>query len=125
MIKSGRARNFILFSLYFLLLWTGQLSSARAALAGGFLTPWTAVMYLCVFSRGYIWLLVLKEMDLIKAYALSSINFLIIPLLSRFFLREELDLKYLTGALLIIPGILLFASGEKRHSAVSAKAAKS
>ncbi|MBB6479768.1 hypothetical protein [Spirochaeta isovalerica] len=125
MEKSGPARNIILFSLYFLFLWAGQLSSGQAALRGVFLNYWTALMYLCLFFRGFIWILILKKMDLIKAYALSSVNFLIVPLLSRFFLKENLELKYLLGASLIIPGILLFALGEKRQSSAGVKAVRS
>lgn len=80
-------------------------------------------MYGCLFSRAAVWFLILKEMDLIKAYALSSVNFLVIPLLSRLFLGEILQLKYLFGALLIIPGILLFALGEKKNHALSGEVA--
>ncbi|MBN2657112.1 MAG: hypothetical protein JXR86_08635 [Spirochaetales bacterium] len=125
MDRTGPARHIFLFILYFSFLWGGQLSSAGAALEGNFLNFWTGLMYVFLLSRGFLWVLILKEMDLIKAYALSSVNFIIIPLLSRFFLHEDLELKYLIGAIFIIPGILLFALGEKRNSTASVRTVQS
>lgn len=106
-------RKAFLFILYFLFLWAGQLSSAAAAGRDSLISPYTFLLYLFFFSRAFVWFFLLREMDLIKAYSISSLNYFLIPLLSRFFLGEQLRIQYFIGSLFITGGVILFAMGEK------------
>lgn len=115
MQKNTIGNNYILFTLYFLFLWGGQLSSALAARGVSSLNPYVILLYVCFFSRAVIWFFILRKMDLIKAYTLSSFNYLIIPFLSYFILGEALQWKHLLGGLFIAGGIILFAAGQQKR----------
>lgn len=108
-------KNTLLFLLYFLFLWGGQLSSARSALEASMVNIYLIPLYFCFFSRAIVWFLILKKMDLIKAYAISSINYLFIPILSFIVFGELFNPKHIVGGLLIITGIIFFRVGEKKQ----------
>lgn len=108
-------KNSLLFLLYFLFLWGGQLSSARSALEPVVVNIYLIPLYFCFFSRAVIWFFILKKMDLIKAYTISSINYLFIPILSFFAFGELLNPKHFIGGLFIITGIIFFRVGEKKQ----------
>jgi drug/metabolite transporter (DMT)-like permease len=102
----------LLFVLYFILLWGGQLSSKRASEELTLVNIYFIPLYLCFFSRAIVWFLILKNMGLIKAYTISSINYLFMPLISFFIFGELLQSKHFIGGLFIISGIIIYRVGE-------------
>ena len=55
------------------------------------------------------WISVLRRMDLSLAYPFLALNFVLIALVSRFFLGEEVPLLRWAGILIIVGGILVVA----------------
>ena len=53
------------------------------------------------------WVYVLRHFPLSKAYMFMGLTFVFVPLLSYWFLKEPLNLRYLAGAAFIILGIWL------------------
>jgi drug/metabolite transporter (DMT)-like permease len=72
-------------------------------------------LYFFFLSRAIIWFLILRNMQLVKAYTFSSINYLFIPFLSHFLLGEDLHMKHLYGGLFIVVGIVVYRIGEERR----------
>jgi len=54
-----------------------------------------------------LWIYALKLVPLNVAYPLMSLAFVIVPILSYFFLREVIEYKTLLGTLVIILGLLI------------------
>jgi len=113
----------VLFLLFFLFQWGGQLSAAAASRSG---EPWSLYLipvYICIFSRGAVWLVVLRDMKLGTAYSLSSLGYLVIPVLSYIVLKEPLVQTRTLGGLMILAGITLFGLGEQKRRAPAGAAA--
>jgi len=53
------------------------------------------------------WVLVLRHLPLVKAYPFMALAFIVVPLLSHFFIGETLDIGYFIGAILISVGIVI------------------
>ena len=75
-----------------------------------FLNPYIVGAFLLTFAYGLVWILVLKRMDLSFAYPLTSLSFVLIPLISHFFLGEQLTLVKIVGALFILFGVFCTTS---------------
>lgn len=58
-----------------------------------------------------IWIAALRELPLRLAYPVSALAYVVVPLLSHFFLNEPLGFRSLAGAALIIAGIAVATSG--------------
>lgn len=101
-----------LYILYFLFLWGGQLSSYWLSLEDSLINTYFVLLYIFFISRAVTWFLILRKMDLIKAYTISSINYLFIPLLSYVVLGEHIEPKHIIGGLFIITGIIVYRFGE-------------
>jgi drug/metabolite transporter (DMT)-like permease len=54
-----------------------------------------------------VWIYLLREVALSKAYPFFALSFVIVPLLSRIFFNEHLDKSYLAGITLIVAGVIL------------------
>lgn len=104
----------LLFILYFAFLWGGQLSSKMASSEISMVNYFLIPLYICFFSRAIIWFIILRNMDLIKAYTISSFNYIFIPFISYYFLGELIQLQHLIGGLFIITGIIFFRIGEQK-----------
>lgn len=115
----------LLFTLYFILLWCGQLSSAMAAQGSSVVNIFMIPLYFCFLSRAFVWFLILRKLDLIKAYTLSSINYLIIPVLSFFVLGEPFDMKHILGGIFIITGIIIYRMGEGKLKLITRDVSRS
>ncbi len=74
------------------------------------------LLYGCFILRGFIWLFILRDMELGLAYSLSSLGYLIIPLLSLIVLGEPFRENFVPGGLLILAGITLYGRAEQRLS---------
>ncbi len=123
MQKNTTGKSYFLFIIYFLFLWGGQLSSALASKGESSLNLFLIPLYFCFFSRAVIWFFILRKMELIKAYTLSSLNYLIVPFLSFFVLEEPLLMKHLLGGVCIAGGIILFSAGEQKKISLRAGSA--
>ena len=85
---------------------------SRVGAKGQFLSAYLNMNTLC----GYVLLLVvtvisviaLREVPLKTFYALASLNFVIVPMMSWKFLGEEISKKQFSGICLIIVGIVIF-----------------
>ena len=58
---------------------------------------------------------ILRDMKLVTAYSLSSLGYLVIPVLSFLLLGEPLQMKHGYGGVLILAGITLFGLGEQHR----------
>ncbi|MFA5514951.1 MAG: EamA family transporter [Desulfuromonadales bacterium] len=58
-----------------------------------------------------LWVWVLRSVPLNVAYPFMALAFFIVPVMSWFFLGEDLGVRHLFGNLLIISGILVIAHG--------------
>ncbi len=108
-------RKVLLFILFFLFQWSGQFFAAAASRSNSPFSLYLIPMYCCLFIRGGIWLYLLNEMRLGLAYSLSSIGYLVIPLLSYLILGERIQIKHLSGGALILAGITLYGIAEQRR----------
>jgi drug/metabolite transporter (DMT)-like permease len=54
-----------------------------------------------------LWIELLRNTDLSKAYPYMGLSFLIVPALSYVLFQEKIDFMYLVGALLIFVGIVI------------------
>lgn len=57
-----------------------------------------------------LWIYVLKSVPLIYAYSFMALTFVMVPILSIFFLGEQVNSRYIIGAALIILGLLVVQS---------------
>jgi len=57
------------------------------------------------------WLSLLRTVPLSRAYPLLALNFILVPLLSRIFLGEELGRDYLAGTVFLLLGLALIWGG--------------
>ncbi|MBG1233588.1 EamA family transporter [Aestuariivirga litoralis] len=62
---------------------------------------------LLYFLATCLWVLVLRDLALSKAYPMMATSFLLVPALAYFQLGESLGAKQLVGLLMIVGGIVL------------------
>lgn len=55
----------------------------------------------------FLWVWLLQQFELARAYPFFALSFTFVPLLSWIFFKEALDLRYVFSVLLICGGILL------------------
>ena len=90
---------------------TGQilfkLASGRGSLMEIFLSPvfWVAIVLYGVVTL--LWVLLLREIDLSRAYPILAGTYVLVPIASMLLLGEKLEWSYGLGVALIIVGIVL------------------
>lgn len=104
----------LLFILYFAFQWSGQYAAGKLAEEGSSL--FYILMYGSFFLRAFIWIEILRDMKLISAYSISSLSYLIIPILSWWFMGESYRNTYFIGGVLILVGIFIFSVGEQKQT---------
>ncbi len=57
------------------------------------------------------WIYVLRKVPLTLAYPFVALSFVIVPVLSRYFFGEQLNIHYFVGAALIVAGIGVISTG--------------
>jgi len=96
---------------------TGQifakLSGNYIASGGSIINIYSLVSYICLISRGFVWIFIIRKMRLVYAYPLMSINYILVLFVSRFFFNERIISSNLIGAGLISLGVVLIGVGEK------------
>ncbi len=111
-------KTIFLIPLYFIIQMTGQIGAKFAAGCDSLINPFTLISYLCLLSRGFIWVLILSRMRVIAAYPLNGISYLLILPLSFFIFSEPISRVRLISTLLISAGVALLSYGEKRTGGI-------
>ncbi|QEN06895.1 hypothetical protein EXM22_02380 [Oceanispirochaeta crateris] len=114
MKKQNQIKIMTLFALFFCFQWFAQLAVKK--LSGGESPFYLLIVYGGFFLRSLIWVELLRDLKLITAYSISSLSYLIIPLLSWFVLGETYDLNFFIGGVLILTGISLFSVGDQKET---------
>ncbi len=108
----------ILASLLFSLsLSIGQLLFKLAAddiklkIAEGWLTAiisgWLFAAILLYAVSTVLWVAILTQVNLSKAYPFALLGAALVPLISHYFLNEQLTFKYVIGMVLVLLGVLI------------------
>ncbi len=56
-----------------------------------------------------LWIYILQQVPLSRAYPFAALGFVIVPVLSVLFFSERLNVTYALGALLIVAGVVVTA----------------
>ncbi len=105
----------------------GQLTAKQGAsiLASGWdhlsaAAPFLLIAYTALFTRGVIWVLVLRRVALSLAYPMLALAYVVILAASNLLFHEPLGLMKIAGAALIVLGVTLIGffklKGEKTPS---------
>lgn len=68
---------------------------------------YTVLAFLVSGSSSIIWIYVLRNIELNKAYPFMAMSFVLVPVLGYFFYGEQLSLFYFIGTTLILVGIVV------------------
>jgi uncharacterized membrane protein len=71
--------------------------------------PYIFSSFFSAFLASLTWMLALKEFELSKAYPFMSSSFVIVVILSYFFLKETISIEKTVGCILIIAGIIVIS----------------
>ncbi len=88
-----------------------KLAAGRGSVEQILMSPvlWAAV---CLYGAvTFAWVLLLREMDLARAYPLVAATYILVPLASAVMFGEKLTLFYAAGVGLIISGIIISRLG--------------
>lgn len=112
MNRTATVKIIVLFFLFFSFQWSSQYAAARLAEGGN------PLFYLLLYGgfclRALVWVEILREKTLISAYSITSLSYLLLPVLSMILLGEAYRKNQLMGGIMIFCGIILFATGEQR-----------
>lgn len=112
MNRNNTIKIIVLFLLFFSFQWSSQFAAAQLAEKSSLF--FLILMYGGFFLRSLIWVEILRDRQLISAYSLSSLSYLVIPVISWYLLGEEYKSSHFTGGILILAGITVFAIGEQK-----------
>ena len=91
-------------------LGSGSLDVSWLATAASTPVMWLAiVLYFAVFV---LWMLILQDMDLSRAFPLTALTYVTVPAAGILFFHETLDWQRSTGIALILIGVLLVGNDE-------------
>ena len=71
---------------------------------------WAAVA--CLVSAAGCWLMLLQRWQVGRAYALLSVNYIVMMFLARLFFHERLHARHWIGSALIVAGVALMSTGQ-------------
>ncbi len=91
-----------------------KLSGIIIESGGTILNIYSLCSYICLLSRGFLWIIIIRRMRLVFAYPVMSINYILVLIVSRFFFHEEILSANLIGAGLITAGVILIGFGERQ-----------
>jgi multidrug transporter EmrE-like cation transporter len=88
----------------------GALDANWLVAAAGSPTVWCAVLlYLTVFV---LWMLILQQIDLSRAFPLTALTYVTVPAAGMLFFHESLTLAQAAGTALILVGVILVGQNE-------------
>ncbi len=114
------SRGQIFFTLVFVcMISSGQIFFKKAGLeireSGTWFTWRNATLlgtaFVIYLAATCLWVNLLKEASLAKAYSFMSLSFVLVPLASLIVFGEKITLSYMTGALFIVAGIIIASRG--------------
>jgi multidrug transporter EmrE-like cation transporter len=73
-------------------------------------TPALWVTVLCYIATFIVWMAVLMRMDLNRAFPLTALGYVTVPVLAFIFFGEQLPLERIAGIGLIIAGVVMIGS---------------
>ena len=81
---------------------------------GNIINVYSLISYICLISRGVLWIFIIRRMRLVFAYPVMSLNYILVLIVSHFFFHEEIVSANLIGAGLITAGVILIGIGERQ-----------
>ncbi len=90
-----------------------KLSGVIIGSGGSIINIYSLVSYVCLISRGFLWIFIIRKMRLVFAYSVMSLNYILVLLVSHFFFHEEIISTNLFGAGFISAGVIVIGFGEK------------
>ena len=90
-----------------------KMSGIYISSGGSIVNFYSLISYICLISRGFLWIFIVRRMRLVFAYSVMSINYILVLLVSHFIFHEEIIGTNLIGAGLIGLGVILIGVGEK------------
>lgn len=111
MKNSNNSRILLLF-IPVLIMAAGQISAKTGSLIlasqeSFSINFFLVLSYVFFIMRGFIWIFIIRHVELSTAYPVMSINYVIILAVSVIFFNEELTVFNSAGSILITSGILL------------------
>lgn len=111
MENSNNSRILLLF-IPVLIMAAGQISAKTGSLILASqeifsINIFLVLSYIFLIMRGFIWIFIIRHVELSTAYPVMSINYVIILAVSVIFFNEELTVFNSAGSILITSGILL------------------
>jgi len=91
-----------------------KLSGLVIESGGSIVNIYSLFSYICLLSRGFIWIFIIRRMRLVFAYPAMSLNYILVLLVSHFFFHEEIISANLFGAGFITAGVILIGLGERQ-----------
>jgi multidrug transporter EmrE-like cation transporter len=90
----------------------GALDANWLAAAAASPTVWCAIaLYLTVFV---LWMLILQQVDLSRAFPLTTLTYVTVPAAGMLFFHETLSLAQAAGIALILVGVILVGQHDER-----------
>lgn len=96
------------FSKYGAMIWTHKNNIT------GFLNLYILLGYFLLILRGFVWIFILKKVNLSFAYSFISISYIFILLIAYFMFKENITSNNIIGSSLIITGIIFISFGEAK-----------
>ena len=91
---------------------------------GSILNIYSLFSYICLLSRGFLWIFIIRRMRLVFAYPVMSLNYILVLLVSHIFFHEEVVSTNLLGAGFITAGVIFIGFGEKQTGKVAYPSSK-
>lgn len=112
MNRTENNRTILLLFIPVLIMAAGQISAKTGSLIlasseNFHLNIYLVMSYIFLILRGFIWIFIIRHVDLSTAYPVMSINYVIILIISALFFNEKLTPFNITGSILITSGILI------------------
>jgi drug/metabolite transporter (DMT)-like permease len=68
---------------------------------------WFVTAIMLYAAATILWVIILRDMPLSKAYPFIAVGFIIVPVMGYWFFSETLSFQYFLGVILILSGIFL------------------
>ncbi len=74
-------------------------------------SPWAWSWFVSYVISTILWLLVLRRVPLSQAFPILGLQFALVPIASRLFLREQMAIEQWLGVATIVAGVILVGRG--------------
>lgn len=95
----------------------GQIMAKKAGMAinngDSLLNTYSLLSYTCLLLRGVLWIWVVRNLRLVFAYPILSINYILVLAASAVLFGEAITVFNAAGAFLIATGVILSGMGER------------